>query len=220
MNCYWPSQAKSSRALRTIAALPWLPAIARPPACCPCLLPLCLRRPAPTFPQVLLHGGHAAVLPQQLAAAVELQRGQHLDAQLVAQRLPLLVISLRACTARHGRVGLSTLGTATARSSCSSRLGVARHCSTTCDGQALPRAAQHTAQRCVARRGWRAHVELQEDDVGAVARGAQEDVLQLAARLQRRLLVRLPVQLRLRQGWAAVRRAGRGSQRQGSVSPC
>lgn len=47
-----------------------------------------------TLSQVLVDLQHAAVLPQLDALAPELQAGQHLDAQAVAQRASLLAVGL------------------------------------------------------------------------------------------------------------------------------
>ena len=52
----------------------------------------------PAFPQVLLQVQDAPVLPQLLLAAPELHCGQHLHAQLVAGRLPLIRVSLQPST--------------------------------------------------------------------------------------------------------------------------
>ena len=48
-----------------------------------------------TFPQVLLQLQHPPVLPQHLPVPPELQRRQHLDAQLVAGSLTIRAISLQ-----------------------------------------------------------------------------------------------------------------------------
>jgi hypothetical protein len=154
----------------------------------------------------LLQRLHAAVLPQLGAVAPELHRGQRLHAQLVAQRRRLLVADLR--------LGVCVWGGG--QRECAGRLGCAGRShpllglrSRRCAGQGC-RAAQAGAP---VPQGARAHLQRAEADVRALSRDALEAVLDALAGQHGRVLVELPLQLRL------LLKACEGGRGGGWVSP-